>query len=109
VNLHLTRVRKRRAVLAIAMLLFLGFFCQVFALDRFVDPVAAASSPTHAGTEFCHGSLANCAGTVDVGSSLHAKLTAPVAPESHQGALALALEVPAGRIPALADPPPQSI
>jgi hypothetical protein len=108
-DLAFTRRRQRQAFVLIAALLLIGFFCQVFALDRFADPVQAAGSPTHAGTEFCHGSLANCAGTVDIGSSLHAKLTPPVAPEPHRDLLDVAMSVPAGRSPAVADPPPQSI
>jgi len=109
VNIGLTQRRKRQAFVLIAALLFLGFFCQIFALDRFVDPVGAASSATHAGTEFCHGSLSNCAGTVDIGSSLHAKLTPPIAPESRPDVLDVTIEVPSGRSPSVNDPPPQSL
>jgi len=109
VNIGWTRRLQRRAFVSIALLLFLGFFCQVFALDRWVDPVEAAGSPTHAGTEYCHGSLANCAGTVDIGSSLHAKLTPPIAPEERPDALDVSIEVPRGHSPGLNDPPPQSV
>ena len=90
-------------------MLFLGFFCQVFALDQWVNPVDAAGSTTQSSTEFCHGSLSNCAGTVDIGSSLHAKLTPPIAPEARPNAVDVAIDVPAGHNPGLTNPPPQSL
>jgi hypothetical protein len=104
----LTVRRQRQVYIAIAVALLLGFVCQLLVLDRWMSPVEAAGTP-HANVQFCHGSLSNCAGTVDVGSSLHAELTPPLQPEPHPGDVDLAVHVPPSLEPLVSDPPPRSL
>jgi hypothetical protein len=92
----------------IAVGLLLGFLCQVLVVDRWVSPVEAAGSP-HDAVQFCHGSLSNCAGTVDVGSSLHAQLTPPLPPEPHPADLEFAEPLPPAAEHRVADSPPRSV
>jgi hypothetical protein len=101
--------RRRQTYAVLAGLLFLGFVCQVLVLDRWMSPVEAAGSPHDSPAQFCQGSLSNCSGTVDVGSSLHAQLTPPIPPETVPGELYLAVPVPPAVTPVHADPPPRSI
>lgn len=102
----LTVRRQRQLYTAIAVALLLGFICQVLVLDRWVSPVEAAGTP-HENVQFCHGSLSNCAGTVDVGSSLHAELTMPLQPEPHPGDIDLAQHAPPAIELGVSYPPPR--
>lgn len=105
----MTGRRQRRVYVFVAALLALGFLCQVLVLDHWVAPLEAAGSEHGSATQFCHGSLSNCAGTVDVGSTLHAKLAPPIPPETVPGVLDLAVATPPAAEPLSTDPPPRSI
>lgn len=107
-NVRLTGRQRRRLYVLGAALLALGFLCQVLALDHWVAPLEAAGSEHGSPAQFCHGSLSNCAGTVDVGSSLHAKLAPPIPPETVPGVLDLAITTPLTSAPVSTDPPPRS-
>jgi len=108
-NMRLTSRRQRMLYVLAAALLALGFLCQVLVLDHWVAPLEAAGSDHGSPTQFCHGSLSNCAGTVDVGSTLHAKLAPPIPPATVPGALDLAFATPPAAAPLSTDPPPRSI
>ncbi len=106
VGIRVTRSRQRLATFVVVGMLLLGFFCQVAAVEHWLSPMVASGDAS--GTQQCHGSLSSCAGTVDVGSSLHATLNPPIAPEERPDALDVAVAVLVGHSPVLADPPPQT-
>jgi hypothetical protein len=93
----------------LSVLILIGFLCQILVLDRWVSPIEAAGSPHSSATQFCQGSLSNCSGTVDVGSSLHAQLAPPIPPETVPGELDLAVHTPPAVAPLSTDPPPRAI
>jgi hypothetical protein len=109
VTLSLTRRQRTGTLRVLVLLIALGFLCQVLALDHWVATAEAAGRPHGSSSQFCHGSLSNCSGTVDVGSSLHAQLAPPIPPENVPGELDLAVQTPPAFEPSNTDPPPRAL